>query len=495
MGEFMSKNCTQKVSLAVAALALSVGTAKAEPSIWGADLPVPAIPGYTFPESESTLLGWVNGNSAADMANVYLHGWGLWTALNTPSGQSVYGIANAPVYLTWVTRQELVAMAQQGNSAKLKSVGPRKLQMGEVTQLSKFGIHSMQVKPKRKAAQPGAPSPDFDTLETVTYDPVSGQTINDRGYFKLSTIKAVYDAKQPEIEAFPVNAVVVKPVYKVITKDKLYQNRYYVMAAWPGTPDVTPAIEANGYPEQSWKAGCVYVDTQNSGASQASGVDASCSGPTAASTYGLGDFVNFKLNADNAALFDLGNKQKLVAGDTLLLMAMHVSTREMTEWTWQTFFWTPNPKAPPLPSSTAVAGAMPAQLTGPAAHYAGSFAYSMVTPNQPISGGQSVGQPVVGYNPYLEAGFPKSTFGIFRPIVDGTASWTGTVGVQTNCMTCHALAAVAFTKTANPTYGTDFYIGRDDPYFNGTVQTEFLWSIADVVATQQSKAQKLKSKK
>lgn len=491
----MANNCALKVSVAALLLAATSGVARAEPSVWGVDLPVPAIPGYAFPESETTLLGWVNGNSAADMANVYLHGWGLWAALNTPSGQSAYGIANAPVYLTWVTRQDLVAMARTQDTGKPKKAGPRKLTMGEVTQLSKFGIHSMQAKPKLKAAKPGAPSPDFDTLETVTYDPVSGHAINDRGYFKLATIKQVYDSKQPEIAAFPVNSVVVKPVYKVITAAKLYQNRYYVMAAWPGTPEVTPAIQANGFPEQSWNAGCIYVDTQNSGPSQASGVDAGCSGPTAASTYGLGDFVSFTLNAENATLFDLGNKQKLVAGDTLLLMAMHVSSREMTEWTWQTFFWTPNPAAPPLPSSAAVAAARPTQLTGAPAHYAGSFAYSMVTPNQPVNDGQSVGQPVVGYNPYLESGFPQSTFGLSRPIVDGTTSWTGTVGVQTNCMTCHALAAVAFTSTANPTYATDFYIGRNDPYFTGTVQTEFLWSIADVVSSQQAQVKKSKSKK
>ncbi|MBR9970281.1 hypothetical protein [Magnetospirillum sulfuroxidans] len=478
-----------RVICAASLLSGAAQAAQAESSIWGADLPVPAIPGYAFPEPEATLMGWVNGGSAADNANIYLHGWGLWDALTTPSTLTVYGIQNAPVYLTWVTKQELVAMSKTSGKTLFQATAPqRKLRLSDVTQLSKFGVHSMQPKamPELKAAN--GITPDTSVLETVTYDPVSGQTINDRGYFKLATIQQVYTSKQPEIAAFPEPSVVVKPVYKVISAKTLYQNRYYVMPAWPGTPAVTPTIEKNGFPESSWNGGCVYVDTQNTGTSTANAVDPSCSGPSAATTYGLGDFVHYTLTAQNAAFFDVANTQKVVAGDTLLLMAMHVSTREMTEWTWQTFFWTPDPANPPLPSSTAIAAAIPAQLTGAPAHYAGSFAYAMVSPNQPINGGKSVGQPVVGYNPYLESDFGANVFGLTRPIVDGSQSWTGTVGVQTNCMTCHALAAVAFSKTAQTAYATDFYIARDDPFFAGTVQTEFLWSIADVVSSQQTQA-------
>jgi hypothetical protein len=114
----------------------------------------------------------------------------------------------------------------------------------------------------------------------------------------------------------------------------------------------------------------------------------------------------------------------------------------------------------------------------------------MVDPNQPLDGGTSTGLPVIGFNPYLEAGFPKSVFGLLRPITNPNTgkAWIGTVGIQTNCMTCHSLAAVTFAAKSNPTaYGTDFYIGRTDPYFTNMVQTDFLWSIADVDSAQQSK--------
>ena len=469
--------------LGTALLVSAVSSVSAADLDWGVQLPVPQIPGYNFPEPEATVLGWVNANQAN---NIYLHGWGLWDALTSPSGTTAYGIADAPVYLTWVTREDLVAASKVPAPGLLAT--SRRLRLGEVTQLRKFGVHSMEPKAMTTLKAAAGITPDTNTLETVTYDPQAGQTIYNGKLFQLATLKQLYTAGQPEVPAFPVNALAVKPVYKVASKATLYQGRYYVMPAWPGTPEVTPAIKRKGFGEADWNAGCVYVDTQNSGSSTAKAVDPACSGPTPATTYGLGDFVHYTLTADNAKLFDLGNGKGAAApGDTLLLMAMHVSTREITEWTWQTFFWTPDPANPPLPSSAAAGAARPAQLTGSAAHYAASFAYEMVDPNQPVDGGTSTGAPVVGYNPYLEAGFKAKVFSISRPIVSapGGTSWTGTVGVQTNCMTCHSLAAVRFAKGTAPGYGTDFYIARNDPYFTGTVQTEFLWSIADVDSGQQ----------
>ena len=57
--------------------------AEAQAVNYGASLPNPGIPGYNFPEPESTILGWVN-NQPADTAKIYLHGWGLWASLTAP---------------------------------------------------------------------------------------------------------------------------------------------------------------------------------------------------------------------------------------------------------------------------------------------------------------------------------------------------------------------------------------------------------------------------
>lgn len=470
--------------------------AQLPPSL-GVPLPNPNIPGYNFPETEATILNWVN-NQPAGTSNIYLHGWGLWTSLTMPSGTSAFGLPNAPVYLTWLSKQELVALSKTTANAKSATEtaarAPRTLGLGPATQLLKFGTNSTKDLPsvllKSKKQGNAAVDPDTAVFETVSYSPDAALWILEGRLFLLSTIQAVYNAGQPEIPVFPNSAVSLKPVYKVISTKNLINGRYYAMPAWPGTPAVTPTILKNGFGEEYWP-GCVYVDTQNSGPSTASGIDPACDGPTPATTYGLGDFISIPVNADNIAQLKVEGQGQadIVIGDTLILMAMHVTSREITEWTWQTFFWTPNPVSPPSPSSATIAGARPlGQLKGAAAHYASSVAYQMIAPNQPVNGGNNNGLPVIGYNPYLEADFKASVFGMSVPVVNPQTGqkWVGQVGVQTNCMTCHALAAVAFQGSGTP-YATDFYIARNDPAFKGTVQTDFLWSIADVVSQQQTK--------
>jgi hypothetical protein len=55
-----------------------------------------------------------------------------------------------------------------------------------------------------------------------------------------------------------------------------------------------------------------------------------------------------------------------------------VATKEISNWTWQTFFWTTNPDLPDFPSSAWQAALQPSSLNGAAAHYAVSTAYAMV---------------------------------------------------------------------------------------------------------------------
>lgn len=489
---------------ALMALALPVGAADVR---HGVALPNPDIPGYNFPEPEPVILGWVN-NQPTQSSNIHLHGWGLWTSLNMPSGQSAFGLKDAPVYLTWKTKQELVkrilgAKKANGETAEAENSVLPELALQPLSQHLKFGIRTTLDKAVKAATSAAAekapptkkgktpPTPDTAVFETVAYSPDASDWILKNELFKLSTFKALYDQKQKEIAVFPNTAVALKPVYKVISQKggHLIDGHYYAMPAWPGTPKVTQDIIDNGFPEQDWNAGCVYVDITNKGPSIAKSTDASCNARTADSTYGLGDFVHIPVTAENLSQLKVDGLDVAV-GDTLILVAMHVTSREITEWTWQTFFWTPDPANPPSPSDKAVAATRPlGQLKGAAAHYAASFAYQMIAPNQPVDGGNNVGKPVIGYNPYLESGFNGSVFGVKVPVIDPTTkvAWVGQVGVQTNCMTCHAMATVAMAPGAQGYYTTSFWIGRNDPLYNGTVQVDFLWSIADVVGDQQAK--------
>ena len=106
-----------------------------------------------------------------------------------------------------------------------------------------------------------------------------------------------------------------------------------------------------------------------------------------------------------------------------------------------------------------------------------STAYTQLIPNQPMSGGKSQGYLMPAYNPHLEAPFPPDTFNIKGPVTlpNGTQVVTE-YGVQSNCMTCHSLAAYGGSGTG---YASNVYIGFDNPVFNGVLRTDFLWSIPD----------------
>lgn len=458
-------------------------------------LPDPGITGYSFPENKEKLMTWINAGNSNE---IYLHGWGLWTSLTAPSGQNEYGLANVPVYLTWLSPSEIAALPRLMSTEKKVDLPAKRTFLLErprqFTHKAK-GLEKAAAVVKSSAVSSSA-TPfsirDTNVVVTMGYDPAAQDFAYHNNLFSLKALQAFYNSGSGNIRSIPVfpnNAVTIKPTYKVITKANMINGSIYVMPAWPGTPlVVTPEISANGFPETSWP-GCVYIDTRNTGASTAKSVDKDCTaGSNASNTYGLGDFVYYPVTSANIAAFKIlvSGQGKLAVGDVIVLMAMHVTTREIDEWTWQTYFWTPDPAMPPLPSSTAIASARPAQLTGAAAHYAMSIGYQMVTPNQPVVGGKSVGGPVVVYNPYLEADFNAATFGAppanVGILAQGSKTpYMATVGIQTNCMTCHGNASInpSAAKSDNNSlpYLTNFYFSRDDQSFKDYLQLDFLWSI------------------
>ncbi len=478
------------VRLVAAALVPLVPLAIAAPACaHPVPLPDPGITGYKFPEDKEILMAWVNQDK---VAQIRLHSWGLWTALTGPSGQTEFGLPDVPVYLTWLSPEEIATLPATPHVEGLDAAPARRVFKLEVPRQFTHGGHAPPAVPAPALtahALGGAASvpPDTNILVTVGYSPAAQAWAQKNNLFSLAALKAIYDAGSGDIRSipsFPADAVAIKPTYKLVTPANLIDGHLYKMPAWPGTPaKVTPAIAKNGFPEGAWPD-CLYVDIRNTGPSTASGVDANCKGgPKPGNTYGLGDFVNYPVTVANAASFESLLGSAPAAGDVVLLMAMHVTSREIDEWTWQTYFWTPKPASPPLPSSSAIAKARPPQLKGAAAHYAMAIGYQMVAPNQPATGGKSVGAPVVVYNPYLESNFGTDVFGA-PPANPGIASkgakkpWMATVGIQSNCMTCHGDATIVPASAKAPLpYLTDFYLSRDNAAFKGFLQLDFLWSI------------------
>lgn len=161
-------------------------------------------------------------------------------------------------------------------------------------------------------------------------------------------------------------------------------------------------------------------------------------------------------------------------GNYGLLMAMHVTGKEIPNWTWQSFWWANNPQDPQYGADR------PKSIPAPWNHYNMTVAYSMTT------NGKANGQPLVAYNPYLETSLygelPKGP----GPHPDST-HWTG---VTSNCMSCHRRAAIGYfgPQAVSPPYGNAMQVDAGDtviftqpatgaPARVPVVMTDFLWSI------------------
>lgn len=152
----------------------------------------------------------------------------------------------------------------------------------------------------------------------------------------------------------------------------------------------------------------------------------------------------------------------LTANSYLVLVAVHVTTKEISDWVWATFWWN-NKSAGDWHSSGRP------QYFGPTgSHYLMDTTLSGTTPVEQDGG------PKIIFNPFLEAESRMKN------------------GIISNCLQCHSKAA--FGIPPNATTRTTAYLlgvlGRDGQrlasgirpypeYFDDVATTDFLWSIAD----------------
>ncbi|MBK1697969.1 hypothetical protein CKO21_12035 [Rhodovibrio salinarum] len=438
-------------------------------------MPANVFPDHPFPVSQTVINEWIDKGNDSD---IYAHGWTLWAGLTSDSGSTARGVENAPIYLTWATPDQLAHAPTAGENLvarnePLRLQPPRQFHSGHPRVTAPQAIGD--------ARCGGSGKPDTCIVVTVNYSPSAAHHVLSNDLLAQSTLARYVEEGYSEIPNLPYDAVTVKPVYKVISQEKLDDNGLYAMPVWPGTPE-----PAKTFGEEVWNQ-CVHIDPNNQGQGDGS-VDQGCTGASPSTTYNLSDFIHYPVTkADQAYLQNLSGGQEgtLEVGDTIILVAMHVGSREIKRWTWQTFWWTADPEAPNAPSSQAMAAAQPEQLPAPASHYAMSAAYQMLAPAQPLNDGENYGALLPVYNPYLEAGFDPQTFKLSRPVIVPDSGLTATrYGVETNCMTCHGLAAYDPAAIYDDTglnretpYAANFYLPLNDRVFDGKLKLDFAWSI------------------
>jgi len=430
-----------------------------------AKFPPLEIAGFNFPEDSSTINKWVH---ELQEDSIYMHAWGIWTGLTSLTDQKIPGDPNPlRVFETWLTPEEMIAEIKNGSSDYKSDSRSNRANLKKPNQFTHISSSIQTLN---------------DSIhESVAYSPAAAKYAIDNKIFMATTL---YDygkiKKKKEIPFFPNNAVTIKPVFKLLPTAS--GQTMFSIAAWNGTTDKMVA-----FPEQDWNSFVTIDITNTSNGSNGK--------------HNLDEFIHYKLNEEDVHYFNqeftenANNKFNAKPGDIAVLVGMHVGTREITNWTWQTFWWDANSDSPPAPSSLAIANMRPDELKGAARNYAMAVAYYMVNPNEPYAAETVYGNPNYAFNPYLEAGFGPNVFddSLSFVAIDSKKKIATFVGVRTNCMSCHRMAtinpeAVFTAKSSKTPYVGNAFIGRNDSLFKGQLLLDFAWSVQGNIDTTGMKA-------
>lgn len=417
----------------------------------------------SFPSPKDTINQWIAG---LNEPKIRAHAWDIWESI-TSTIITKGGKDTLPLWETWFSGYEVFTAA---NSLELRDV------VKDFQNPSQF-FHGSNV-----TAIPIAPAER--PLSFNKFSPSLAKVIYNYQYNKaaiLDTINCVFTRNktatvdrqiQTSTAADTVDqfSFALKPVFQFING-----SQPTALPFWAGVSVQTTNNLTNPSPD-TWRQ-CVVVDPTGK-LTPGSTVVMSCNGqsPKPWPVVSLKDFYSIKITqamADSFSVFaaqsgdDIGTGNHsdstsvvdmVKAGNIALLMAMHVTGKEITNWTWQTFWWSPETNDP-------VFGAdRPASIQRPWNNYNMRTAYYMTAPGtvaQP-------GEPNIQFNPYLET----NLFGTLTSQVGSkdTIHW---YGVFSNCMSCHRMAA-----WPNNDYIPDGYINAaDSVQFSGKTKTDFLWSI------------------
>jgi hypothetical protein len=432
----------------------------------------------SYPSKPQTIQRWID---AGDSVAIRAHAWDIWasvTANVTADSQ--------PTWQTWFSGQEVFSPgARPTAEARTRNV---RLPLERARQ----SVH--RIRQIQRLAAGGIP---FDSTERVfAFNRFTSSTASYIWNHRLNDIRTIADTSAAFIKAnTPIanrqvltsagsvdpNSIVLKCVFQFISDTAITAIPFWM---GNGSRYSTDSLHP---PPRMWRQ-AVAVDPSNK-LKGADSVFMAFNGQPAQwlKVVPLSAFYNVRLTAaDSAALTNFGaengddlgfnsdTSEAMVRaaarpGNYGLLMAMHVTGKEIVNWTWQSFWWSPNPQDKQFGADR------PKYIGAPWNNYNMTVAYSMLTPKQ---------APNIAFNPYLETSLSGTV-----PTQGGDSlPWTG---ISTNCMSCHRRAArgVYPDSFIVPLYGPAANVSAGDSViFNvrlgpgtqrvPTVKTDFLWSVA-----------------
>lgn len=481
--------------------------------------------------------GWIKGNNRSQMQ---AHGWQVFAAcMGLTDQRDPYDLASfLRVYDTWKSIDDVlvgfeanaVAVAGAARAANAKRSESFVRRLKTVTQL--------RSRPAANAPSSGFTPPASTLVSDVRYSPslatdITAKVINTGAdptspdYYKMRAIRDQFRKDNPPLDEWELDkneadfprpqAVMLKPSYSIVS-----HRGPTVLTYWNECVKVTnPKNETEWQPPQHspgvanerwWESEIVVVPEPNV---------TPANRPTMYDRFGqllpvvgLGAFHSFKLTKEQADALkgtrdELHLPSQVEEGDYAVLVAMHVATHEISDWTWQTFWWNPRRinTAQELtdwgvPDDVAQKFLEPHRGTALLAHFRQAVGYSFV---EGVVGNDMVPSPtppaIICSNPYLEGPFgPKNVGGVDRFITDKTvlpgADSRVPFGIKSNCVSCHRAAAYPAFLSVDPPTGypdnlekpltnyVDYGLLKGDEVtlFKDRVKTNYIWSVANKVS-------------
>ena len=463
--------CTQREE----APAVSTATATTYATI--PDWYAPPPPVRTYPSPADTIHKWIQ---ALDTTHIRAHAWDIWESITTQVNDSM------PVWETWYAGHEIFPTINVSPNVVAAGVLPDSLRRHRLQH--KFEIPRQRV----HAGGPGRIHLDsaerwfsFNrfTRPTATYIYKTRlwdfPTLRDtnQAFNRLNTPVAAREISVTKGVVDP-ESFALKPVFQFVDGKNPSCIPY-----WNGHTAAT-ASDTLMPVANTWKQFVVFdpVNALKDAKTAGNGIPGCPAGNLP--VVNRSNFYSVTLTqemADSLSTFAAENGDDIGAGNATdsasiramakpgniaLLVAMHVTGKEIVEWTWQTFWWSPTP-------NDSLGYDRPATIKSPWNNYQMNTAYQMVTPAH----SKRAGKPRVAYNPYLETSLRNGP---------GTSCVNTTwYGVSSNCMSCHRMAAWKDTTVnrsesfTNPPYMPATYVDKGNPAcFAGYTKTDFLWSVA-----------------
>jgi hypothetical protein len=393
--------------------------------------------GFDFPADKQTLEQY---RSTGNLSAQRLHVWKILAGMTQPAPDGNYRI-----FETWYSEDETF---QTGPTPR--ALVPRRV-------IRRFEA------PAQFRTPPGAKPQAAGTalMSWVLYNYAAFNHIRSNQLYRTAQLESLLQtgaedpkiAENRDVPAFPNNAIALKTLWWPVAKDKVTP-----MPVWD--PELNPPKDS-GNPYTTW-ARVVAIDPLHKTLPPDAKIDISFNATLFTSSHevALSKFhyiVLDKATAANAmsdpfvrraAQIALG--RGLQAGDYAVFIGTHLTTKEIDDWVWATFWWHDRPNDGPY------AADRPDVVKGVWRNYLMSAAYDVNLPRE------NDGSPHVAFNPYLEAGFRNEGHG---------------GGIVSNCMNCHNRASYPGISSL------PIHRGDPDPedpaYVPNRLRTDFLWSIPD----------------